>query len=267
MLPDHEPERIARLAQDLLGDRGCSGQTEGERRAQPVEDALGLGFARPPCERAGQERQVDLARVTLGVRVDLPDPDHGIVGADQLALAVSFEHAHLSFVGGPDAVVRAGQHDEEPGVRHHKTGLPLLPRVPDQGRAQDVHPQERQQDRKAGCAVDILPHGRGPVPRVEECRVGQRRGQGPQRDHRQFQRREKPIDRINPIDESVHQGRLRRTRRTLRWRSRCRRKLLGGRRHIVRTCPEVRVSREGPGAGRFDPRRVESVISTILVVR
>ncbi len=46
--------------------------------------------------------------------------------------------------------------------------LPLLPGEPDQGRAEDVHPQERQQDGEPGAAVDVLVHRRRAVPLLEE---------------------------------------------------------------------------------------------------
>ena len=92
----------------------------------------------------------------------------GIVDAHQLALDVPLEHADLPLVGGPHAVERAGQEDQKPGMRDHKPSLPLLPRKANQGRTQDIHPQERQQDREPRAPVDPFLCGPAAIPRLEK---------------------------------------------------------------------------------------------------
>ena len=55
----------------------------------------------------------------------------------------------------------------------HEPGLTLLPGEADQGRAEDVRPQEREQDREPLVPIDPLLHGRVAVARLEERRVRQ----------------------------------------------------------------------------------------------
>ena len=60
----------------------------------------------------------------------------------------------------------------------HESGLPLLPRIANQGRTEDIHPQERQQDRESGAPVDPLLSSPTAILRLKNSRISQRRGQG-----------------------------------------------------------------------------------------
>ena len=108
VLLDHEPERIAGLGQDLLGANRTSPSSPSETSDEhALEQTGGRGLPGPHSNGPGRNGRSSLASALAGVRIDLPDPDHGIVDADQLALDVPLEHADLSLVGGPHAVIRA----------------------------------------------------------------------------------------------------------------------------------------------------------------
>ena len=140
--------------------------------------------------------------------------------------------------------------------------------IADQGRAQDVHPQERQQDREPRAAVDVLLHRPAAVPRLEERRVGQGRRQ-------RGQARSPPASATPGSDRSrrhprepIDQGWRRRAFRRTRRRRRRRGNLLGGCRHMF--APTRRGGSRGRnrGGNRFRVTwRHQLVITVILVGR
>ncbi len=89
----------------------------------------------------------------------------------------------------------------------HKADLPFLPREADQGGAQDVHSQKRQQDHKARAFVDPFLHRRCAVPRLEESCITQGHRQSEQRNHRELQRRQEPVDCIDDPRKSIQRWR------------------------------------------------------------
>ena len=180
----------------------------------------------------------------LGVRIDFPDPDHRVFDPDQLPPHVPLEHADLALVGGPHAVERARQQSEQPDVRHHEPGLPLLPRVADQGRAQDIHPQKRQQDREARAAVNVLLRSPRAIPRLVKRRIGQCGRQCGNGKDSELERGQESINHIDHPREPIKQRQRRHALPGARVVRRRRGKLLGGRCHIFAP------TREGSSRGR-----------------
>ena len=206
MLLHHQLERVARLAEDFPAGGGPGQPAAREPAQAQVEQALQVSRAAPPAERAGLERQVVLAPGFLGVGIDFPDPDHRIVPPDELFPGLALEHPDRPLVGRLEAPVRAEDQDEQPGVRDHETRLPPLPGVPDQGRAEDVDGQEREQHGEPGALVDVILGRGGAIARLEPGREGERRRQRADADDRQLERGQEPIDRVDRPQKPIHQG-------------------------------------------------------------
>ena len=217
-----------------------------EPRGEPARPGRPLA----PREGARLEGDRGLADRLSGVRIELADPDHRVIDPDQLARDVPLQHAELPLVGVLEAVPRAGQEDEEAGMRDDEARLPLLPGEPDQRRAEDVGPQEGQQEGEPRAHVDPFLHRGGPVPRLEERGVRQDGRQGRQADDRQLQRRQEAVHRVDRAEGAVRR-RARRGGRPVG-----RRRFDHGRRHDDAPNGEGELEgRIGGGGGRTDRRR------------
>ena len=172
-----------------------------EPRGEPARPGRPL----TPGEGARIEGDRSLADRLTGVRIELADPDHRVIDPDQLARDLPLQHAQLPLVGVLEAVPRSGQEDEEAGMRDDEARLPLLPGEPDQRRAEDVGPQEGEQEGESRAHVDPFLHRGGAVPRLEERGIRQDGRQGRQADDRQLQRRQEAVHRVDHAEGAVRQ--------------------------------------------------------------
>ena len=143
-------------------------------RRQGAEDGRGLGLSGTPGEGPRHEGEFPLVEDLGGpLRVNLSDADNRVVVTDHLALGLAFEHRDLALVGGHLAPEGPGDEDEKTDMRDDETGLAFLPGVADQGRAENVRGEEREQNRETLRAVDPFLNGRGAIGALKECRVGE----------------------------------------------------------------------------------------------
>lgn len=156
-----------------------------------------MRLAFSPGEGAGLKVHLVRRSRLLGVRVELADPDHRIVAADQLGARLALQHRHEPFVGGAHAPVGTEDQHQQPRVRDDKARLPLLPGKANERRREDIDRQECQQQGEPGAAVHIVLGRGGSMAGLDEGCERERGGQRQQAEDGQFQRGEKPVDRVN----------------------------------------------------------------------
>ncbi len=107
-----------------------------------------------------------------------------MIDPDDVGRLVPLDHPELTVERVVQTDERADQDNQQASMCDHKPGLPLRPGEPDEGRTQDVHPEECQKEGKPRALIDVLLNGTRAVPFLEERRVSEHPSEHRQADDR-----------------------------------------------------------------------------------